>query len=81
MKFAPVVVAYVSFCLVSFHSKPAFAAVIDAGDTPEDAVAVPLELEEPGDATGKWKDTVLANNAKQHVSFCFVLFCFLLSKS
>ena len=41
----------------------AFAAVIDAGFPPEDAVTVPLE--EPDDATGKWKDTVLANKAQQ----------------
>ena len=82
-KFLPVVVAFVSFCLISFHSNPAFAAVIDAGAPPEDAVTVPLE--EPDDATGKWKDTVLANKAQQQreksksivpyyisVSFCFV---------
>ena len=62
-KFSPVVVAFVSFCLISFHSNPAFAAVIDAGAPPEDAVTVPLE--EPDDATGKWKDTVLANKAQQ----------------
>jgi len=48
-KFSPVVVAFVSFCLVSFHSNPAFAAVIDAVAPPEDAVTVPLE--EPYDAT------------------------------
>jgi len=50
-KLSPVVVAFVSFCLISFHSNPAFAAVIDAVAPPEDAVAVPLELEEPDDAT------------------------------
>ena len=87
-KFSPVVVAFVSFCLVSFHSNPAFAAVIDAVAPPEDAVTVPLE--EPYDATGKWNtNTVLANNAQQQreksksivvVLFCVVLFCFLRSK-
>ena len=53
MKFATVVVAFVSFCLVSSYSNPASAAIIDAGTPPEpeDAVAVPLE--EPDDATGK----------------------------
>ena len=81
--------AFVSFC-VSSYSNPAFAAVIDAGDTPEDAVAVPLQLEEIDDATGKWKDAVLANNAQQRreksksivvpsvLYFCVVLFCFVL---
>ena len=54
-KFSPVAVAFVSSCLVFFHSNPAFAAVIDAGATPEDAALVPLE--EPNDGTGKWKDT------------------------
>ena len=39
MKFATVVVAFVSFCLVSSYSNPAFAAVIDAGDTPASASA------------------------------------------
>ena len=87
-KLSPVVVAFVSFCLISFHSNPAFAAVIDAVAPPEDAVAVPLELEEPDDATGKWKDTELANNAQQQrersksivvVLFCFVLCCFVSS--
>ena len=87
-KLSPVVVAFVSFCLISFHSNPAFAAVIDAGAPPEDAVTVPLELEEPDDATGKWKDTELANNAQQQrersksivvVLFCFVLCCFVSS--
>ena len=89
MKFATLVVAFVSFC-VSSYSNPAFAAVIDAGDTPEDAVAVPLQLEEIDDATGKWKDAVLANNAQQRreksksivvpsvLYFCVVLFCFVL---
>ena len=50
-KFSPVAVAFVSSCLVFFHSNPAFAAVIDAGATPEDAALVPLE--EPNDGTGK----------------------------
>ena len=90
-KLSPVVVAFVSFCLISFHSNPAFAAVIDAVAPPEDAVAVPLELEEPDDATGKWKDTELANNAQQQreksksivvssvLYFCVVLCCFVSS--
>ena len=62
-KFSPVVVAFVSFCLISFHSNPAFAAVIEAVAPPEDAVTVPLE--EPDDVTGKFNDTELANNAQQ----------------
>ena len=49
--FSPVAVALVSSCLVFFHSNPAFAAIIDAGAPPEDAVTVPIE--EPDDATGK----------------------------
>ena len=52
-KFSPVVVAFVSFCLVFFHSNLAFAAVIDVVAPPEDAATVPLELEEPDDAFGK----------------------------
>jgi len=40
MKFATVIVAFVSFCLVSSYSNPAFAAVIDAGDTPASATIV-----------------------------------------
>jgi len=48
-KFSPVAVAFVSSCLVFFHSNHAFAAVIDAGATPEDAALVPLE--EPNDRT------------------------------
>jgi len=48
-KFTPVAVAFVSSCLVFFLSNPAFAAVIDAGATPEDAALVPLE--EPNDGT------------------------------
>ena len=40
MKFPTIVVAFVSFCLVSSYSKPAFAAVIDAGDTPASAAIV-----------------------------------------
>ena len=88
MKFATVIVAFVSFCLITFHSNPAFAAVIDTGAPPEDAVVVPLELKEPDDATGKLKDTELANNKeKKEIDCCvlriiflcrFVLFCFVL---
>ena len=95
MKFLSIAVAFVSFCLITFHANPAFAAVIDAGAPPEDAVVVPLEVKEPDDATGKLKDTELANKTQQQrekrdrllcppyyisVSFCFVLFCFFLSK-
>ena len=77
MKFLPVAVAFLSFCLISFHSNPVFAAVIDASTPPEDAVAVPLELKEPDDATGKLKDTELANKAQQRrekkIDCCVVL--------
>ena len=46
-----VAVAVFAACLVSFHSNPTSAAVIDAGATPP---------------TGKLKDTVLANKTQQH---------------
>ena len=70
--------AFVSFCLITFHANPAFAAVIDAGAPPEDAVVVPLELKESDDATGK----IVVSSVLYFcvVLFCFVLFCFFLSK-
>ena len=86
-KFSPVAVAFVSSCLVFFHSNPAFAAVIDAaGAIQEDAALAPLD--EPDDGTGEWNNnTGLANKAQQQreksksivpyyisVPFCFVLF-------
>ena len=90
-KFSPVVVAFVSFCLISFHSNPTSAAVIDAGAPPEDAaLAVPLELEELDDGTGKWNNnTVLANKSpttKRKIEIdccvrliiCLASFCFVL---
>ena len=54
MKFATVIVAFVSFCLVSFHSNPAFAAVIDAGDTPASAAIVKVTTrDEKSDGPGR----------------------------
>ena len=78
MKCLPIAVAFVSFCLITFHANPAFAAVIDAGAPPEDAVVVPLELKESDDATGK----IVVSSVLYFcvVLFCFVLFCFFLSK-
>ena len=92
MKFLSIAVAFVSFCLITFHANPAFAAVIDAGAPPEDAVVVPLEVKESDDATGKLQDTELAktkpnNKEKKEIDCCvlriiflcrFVLFCFVL---
>ena len=54
MKFATVVVAFVSFCLVSSYSNPAFAAVIDAGDIPASAGIVEVTTrDETSDGPGR----------------------------
>ena len=54
MKFATVVVTFVSFCLVSSSSNPAFAAVIDAGDTPASAAVVDVTtLDETSGGPGR----------------------------
>ena len=54
MKFATVIVAFVSFCLVSSYSNPAFAAFIDAGDTPASAAIVKVTTrDETSDGPGR----------------------------
>ena len=63
MKFATVVVAFVSFCLVSSYSNPAFAAVIDAGDTPASASAAIVAVtpqDETSDGPGRRPRRTLA---------------------
>ena len=61
MKFATVIVAFVSFCLVSSYLNPAFAAVIDADDTPASAAIVEVTTrDETSDSPGRRPRRTLA---------------------